>query len=384
MPHSNSHIPIAQRSLKIAIVADWLTNPGGAEKVVLALAKAFPGAPIFTSVYDAAKMPGFEKLDIRTTYLQKLPTKIRNRHQLFPLLRANAFRRLDLSEYDVIISSASAEAKAVVKRPDAVHICYCHTPTRYYWSHYKDYVSSPGFGLLNPAVRVALPILVGLMRRIDLRAVAGVDHFIANSHEVQKRIKTHYNRDSTIIYPPVDINRMRPKNKVKKEDYYLVVGRQIPYKRIDLAIAACTKLGRRLVVIGRGSEHDKLRAMAGPTIEFKYVDSDSEIVEYFQKAKGFIFTSEEDFGITPVEAMAAGTPIIAFARAGALDYIQEGINGVGFHEQTVEAVVAAIERFENSSFDTQQISHDAKKFDQEKFISDLQAYVVQKQPQSHV
>jgi hypothetical protein len=177
---------------KIAIVCDWLTNMGGAERVVLALHKAFPDAPIYTSVFTPETMPAFRDLDVRTTYLQKLPLPLRGKHQLFPLQRASAFRKLNLREYDIIISSASAEAKAVRKRPDAVHICYCHTPTRYYWSHYKEYVASPGMGPLNPLVRVALPTLVNMMRKIDLRAVDGVDYFIANSSAVSGRIAKYY------------------------------------------------------------------------------------------------------------------------------------------------------------------------------------------------
>lgn len=363
------------RQLKIAIVADWLTNMGGAEKTVLSLAKAFPGAPIYTSVFDEKNMPAFKHLDIRTTYLQKIPSRLRNRHQLFPLLRANAFRRLDLSEFDIIISSASAEAKAVRKRPDAVHICYCHTPTRYYWSHYKEYLSSPGLGPLNPAVRVALPVLVRALRRMDLAAVNGVDHFIANSTEVQRRIKKYYRRDATIIFPPVETKRMRPKKPVKKGDFYLIVGRQIPYKRFDLAVQACTKLNRRLVVIGRGSEHDKLTAMAGPSIEFKFVDDDQAIVDYFQRAKAFIFPSQEDFGITPVEAMAAGTPVIAYAQGGAEDYLQEGTSGTGFAKQAVDALCEAIQRFEKTQFNAHTVQAHAEKFSEERFIREMHALI---------
>lgn len=363
------------KSPKVAIVADWLTNMAGAEKTVLALAKAFPKAPIFTSVYDRENMSAFAGLDVRTTYLQKLPKKIRNRHQLFPLLRANAFRALDLSQFDVIISSASAEAKAVRRRKGAVHICYCHTPTRYYWSHYKEYLATPGFGLLNPAVRVALPVLVKAMRKIDLQAVEGVDHFIANSHEVQQRIKTYYKRDSTVIFPPVETNRMKPGKNIAKEDFYLVVGRQIPYKRIDLAVQACTRLNKRLVVIGRGSEHEKLKALAGPTIEFIFVDNDREIVSYFQRAKAFIFPSFEDFGITPVEAMAAGTPVLAYQNGGALDYVHDPASGIFFKDQTVDSLCNAIKQCEKTQFNATAIATHAESFSESRFIQEMQEFV---------
>lgn len=362
-----------KKTPRIAIVADWLTNMGGAERVVLALHEAFPDAPIYTSVFDPDKMPLFRGLDIRTTYLQRLPARFRNRHQLFPLVRANAFRRLDLSEYDIIISSASAEAKAVQKAPGAVHICYCHTPTRYYWSHYHEYRSAPGFGPLNPAVRVALPALVGIMRRIDLRAAGGVDHFIANSTEVQKRIKQYYGRDSDVIFPPVDTERLKPKKTVKKDDFYLAVGRQVPYKRIDLAVQACSELGKRLIVIGDGPMHKKLVEMAGPTVEFIQAD-DQQIVSYFQRAKAFIFPSEEDFGITPVEAMAAGTPVIAYNKGGARDYVKFE-SGVFFTDQTTKSVMRAIQSFEEEEFDSKSISNYAKAFSQAVFIKKIKDFV---------
>src|SRR6185503_12333324 len=227
---------------------DWLTNMGGAERVVLALHEAFPRAPIYTSVFTPGTMPLFSGLDIRTTYLQKLPGVVRGKHQLFPLQRAKAFRKLDLSEYDIIISSSSAEAKAIKKRPDAVHICYCHTPTRYYWSHYKEYIASPGMGPLNPAVRVALPALVKIMRKKDLQAVEGVDYFIANSSAVADRIKKYYDRDSVVIYPPVDMTRFRDLNITGKRKGFVALGRQVPYKRFDIAIEACSKLGLPLTV----------------------------------------------------------------------------------------------------------------------------------------
>lgn len=356
---------------KIAIVCDWLTNMGGAERVVLALHEAFPDAPIYTSVFDPAGCPAFAKLDVRTTWLQRLPAGLRNRHQLWPVLRSFAFKRLDLSQYDIVISSASAEAKAVRVRAGAKHICYCHTPTRYYWSHYQQYQRDPGFGRLNPLVRRLLPLFVGWMRRRDLAAVRGVDLFIANSREVQARIKQYYQRDSVIVFPPVDVAHFRPAQPVKKQPYYLMLGRQIPYKRFDLAIAACNQLGRRLVIIGNGSEHAKLRALAGPTIEFLTDVDDTAKVGYLQQAQAFLFPGREDFGISPVEALAAGTPVIAYAAGGALDYVIEGKNGILFGQQTAADLAAAVERFEQS--DPPLVGSGYDRFDQAKFITAIQA-----------
>lgn len=359
---------------KVALVHDWLTNMGGAEHLLYSLHKAFPEAPIYTSVFDPKKCSRFADLDVRTTHLQKLPAFLRHKHQLFAPLRVRAFQKLDLSDYDVVISSASAEAKAV-RAKNGTHICYCHTPTRYYWSHYARYKQAPGFGIFNPLVRVLLPLFVRAMRQKDAVAAERVDHFIANSNEVKRRIKTYYHREADVIFPPVETERFRPHQPLKKDDYYLIVGRQIPYKRFDLAVQACTKLNKRLLVIGRGSEHRRLRAMAGPCVTFLYVDNDEEIVSYFQRAKAFIFPSEEDFGIVPVEAMSAGTPVIAYKSGGALDYVVEGQNGIFFKEQSVDSLAEAIERFETTRLAPHEISDYAERFSEARFIREVQAFV---------
>ncbi|HSE61268.1 MAG TPA: glycosyltransferase [Candidatus Saccharimonadales bacterium] len=366
---------------KVAIVCDWLTTYAGAEKVVVALAKAFPGAPIYTSVFamkDEAGRHAFANFDIRTTYLQKLPAKLRGRHQLFPLQRANAFRKLDLSEFDVIISSASAEAKAVRKRPDALHICYCHTPTRYYWSHYKEYLAEPGFGkTLNTAVRVALPALVKIMRRIDLRAAAGVDYFIANSSAVAERIRTYYNRDSTIIYPPITMHHFKNLNVKGERHGFVASGRQVPYKRHDLAIAACNELKEPLTVFGEGPEHARLVAMAGPTITFKPYSAPA-FAKALSQAEAFMHPQEEDFGIVQIESLAAGTPVVAYAKGGATDTIKEGETGVLFNRQTVSSMITAIKRLQATTFDYQAIKKRGEHFNEERFIAEVQAFVAEK------
>ncbi len=363
---------------KVALVTDWLTNMGGAEHLFYSLHKAFPDADIYTSVFNPDACPKFKNLNVHTTYLQKLPPFLRYKHMLFPILRARAFRNLDLSAYDIVISAASAEAKAIQVRPDAVHICYCHTPTRYYWSHYRQYKKEPGFGWLDPFVKLALPLFVRLMRQTDLKAAKAVSYFIANSHEVQHRIKQYYRRSSTVIFPPVETKRLKPKKTIKKEDYYLIVSRQIPYKRIDLAIRACNVAHRNLVVIGNGSQHEELTRIAGPKITFKTNVDDQAIVAYFQKAKGFIFPAHEDFGIVPVEAMAAGTPVIAFGQGGALDYIVPGKTGISFDPQTIDALVKAIGRFEQSTFNAEIIMKHAEQFSEERFIKAIQSFVKEK------
>ena len=363
---------------KIAIVADWLTNMGGAENVVLALHEAFPAAPIFTSVYTPDTMPAFKGLDIRTTYLQSLPKPLRRLHKFFPMLRVKAFQALDLSEFDIIISSSSAESKQVRKtRAGQVHICYCHTPIRYYWSHYQEYKKDPGFGRLNWLVRLMMPLMVPGLKRVDYEAAQHVDVFIANSSEVQKRINRYYGKPSTVVHPPVDTARFTPAEP--RGDFYVALGRQVPYKRIDLAVAAATKLAIKLKVFGKGSEHERLKAMAGPSVQFftdRHGDaSDATVNEALNHARGFIFPTEEDFGIVQVEALAAGAPVIAYGKGGALDIVQDGESGVLFDEQTVDSVVAAIQHAETIDFSPATLRRKARRYDKGLFLTKLQKIV---------
>ncbi|MFZ2544748.1 MAG: glycosyltransferase [Candidatus Saccharimonadales bacterium] len=363
---------------KVAIVADWLTNMGGAEKVVLALHEAFPDAPVYTSTYVPEKMPAFAGIDIRTTKLQGLPGPLKKLHKFFPMQRVQAFRDLDLSEFDIIISSSSAEAKQVRKsRPDQIHICYCHTPIRYYWSHYKEYKADPGFGKLNWLIRFAMPFFVPPLRKADYEAAQNVDVFIANSTEVKHRIKKYYGKSSTVIHPPVDVDRFEPART--RDNYYVATGRQVPYKRIDLAVSAATELNVPLKVFGNGSEHERLVAMAGPTVEF-FADrftnaSDLELTNALNHAKGFLFPSEEDFGIVAVEALAAGAPVIALGRAGAKDIVEDGISGVLFRDQNTENIVNAIRYAESLTFLPGTLRRKAKRFDKSLFITKIRKVV---------
>jgi len=363
---------------KIAIVHDWLTNMGGAENVVLAMAEAFPGAPIYTSTYIPEKVPAFNKLDIRTTYLQNLPIPLRKLHKFFPMLRVNAFRKLDLSEFDIIISSSSAEAKQVRKtREGQVHICYCHTPIRYYWSHYDEYRADPGFGKLNWLVKLAMPLMVPSLKKADFKAAQKVDVFIANSTTTQDRIRKFYKKPSVVIHPAVDVDRFTPARV--RSDFYVALGRQVPYKRIDLAVAAATNLGVNLKVFGNGSEHQKLIDMAGPTVEFftdRFGDaSDDVVTDALNHAKGYIFPAEEDFGIVQVEALAAGAPVIAYGKGGALDIVQDGESGVLFDKQTVDSVVNAIRKAETINFLPATLRRKAKRFDKSLFITKIRKIV---------
>jgi glycosyltransferase involved in cell wall biosynthesis len=363
---------------RVAIVHDWLTDLGGAERVVLALHEAFPDAPIYTSVYQPSPLlqTHYRGLDIRTTWLQKLPKVLRRFHTFFPVLRVWAFRSLDLSEYDIIISSSSAESKQVRKtRPGQVHICYCHTPVRYYWDQYDQYRKNPGYGpYLNWLIRLLMPLLVPSMKKYDHQAAQAVDVFIANSSAVQQRIKTYYQKSSTIIHPPVDTQRFATTKQAARSGF-LAGGRQVPYKRYDLAIQACNALQLPLTIYGGGNQHEYLRSIAGPTITFLKNPSDDEVTHLFATSKAFIFSAHEDFGIVQVEALAAGTPVIAYSQGGTRDIVTDGVDGVFFDDQTPESLQEALKRFDTLKFDAATLQRHAKRFAQGLFVSKIRRVV---------
>lgn len=361
--------------MRVAIVHDWLTNMGGAEPVVLELHKLWPEAPIYTSVYDQANLPAFAGCDVRTTFLQKiLPKSIRYKHVLWPVLRSFAFKRLDLSQYDFIISSASAEAKNVRKNSGATHVCYCHTPTRYYWSHYQEFKNQFDFGALNWLIRPLIPTLVSWMRRRDLDSAKGVDYFIANSEVTKNRIKKYYKRESVVIHPPVDTKRFI-KNTSYDRNGYIVWGRHVPYKRFDMAIEACDQLNKKLTVVGSGPDTERLKKLAGLNIDFPGRVSDDELVRLAHKARAFIFPNEEDFGISAVEALASGLPVIAYKKGGALDIVKEHETGIFFERQTVAELSAALQKFERMNFSYNTLVQRSKRFDKSLFSSKIKKVI---------
>jgi glycosyltransferase involved in cell wall biosynthesis len=359
--------------VKVAIVCDWLTGIGGAERVVLELHKMYPDAPIYTSQYAPDKIDWFKDADVRTGWLQKLPVGLK---KFLPVLRAWYFSHLDLSGYDLVISQTGAEAKGVKTGPNTTHICMCNTPTHYYWSRYDEYMKHPGFGALDPLARLGLRLLVGPMRRWDLKAAQRPDHIVAISTHIQKMIKEYYGRDSVVIHPPVNVERFETRNNNQQTRHgYLAAGRQTPYKRIDLAVAACTKLNLPLTVASDGPDHKRLVDMAGPTIKFVGSPSDKEMVKYFQSAEAFIFPGVDDFGIVAVEALAAGTPVIAYKAGGALDYVDEGKTGIFFSDQTAESLATALKNFAAIKFDHQHIRSSARQFSADKFVKDFSSII---------
>lgn len=358
MSSSNIGIP------KVAIVCDWLTNMGGAERVVLELHKAFPEAPIYTSTYEPDNMPLFKDCNVHTAWFQKLP-KFMRKHQLLTIPRQWHFDRLKLIKYDVVISLSGAEAKAV-SAPDGVHINICNTPTLYYWVKPENYLQKGGTGGLNPLWRLGLKLLMPYAKKWDLKASKRPDVMLAISTTVQKRIKEIYQRESDILYPPADIERFNCDEPQDRKGF-VIFGRQVQHKRIDLAVQACNQARKSLVVIGNGPEHEWLVAMAGPSIVFKTDVSDQDMVNYIAKAEAFIFPNEEDFGIVAVEAQAAGIPVIAFRAGGALDTVVEGVTGEFFDKQTVECLSENLQKFDYTRYNREAIIKNAKKYSNDTF-----------------
>ena len=358
--------------MKIAIVHDYLNQFGGAERVVSALHEIFPLDPIFTSIFDEKRMPeSFSRMDVRTSFMQNLPL-------IFPLFRwylflyPLAFQSFDLGEFDVILSSSSAWAKGVKKREGQLHICYCHTPMRFVW-RYQDYVKREA---IPPILKELLPFLLEPVRRWDLDTAAGVDHFIANSRTVAERIKQTYGRESVIINPPVDCEFFQPSSLDR--DYFLVVSRLNPYKRIDVVVEAFNRLDLPLKIVGAGPDHGNLMKMAGPGIEFLGRATDQELAKCLAECRALVFPGEEDFGIVPLEAMSAGRPVIAFRAGGAEETVIEGETGTFFGKQTADSLVQAVKRFQFQSFNKKRIREHALKFDKGVFKQRIKEFVEQK------
>ncbi len=354
--------------MKVAIIHDWLTIYGGAESIIRILHDMFPDAPIYTTVYSKENMPAdFRKMDIRTSFIQKLPFAKKKYTTYLPFM-PRAFESFDLSEYDLVISSNTSCSKGVLTGANTLHICYCNTPMRYGWDFYHEYRNTKG--------AVGRLIVSGLMHKIrmwDRLSADRVDTFIANSYNVARRIKKHYRRESTVIYPPVRTSMFQMSKK--DEGFYLVVSRLVPYKRIDLVAEAFTRMELPLVIIGDGSEYKDIAEKAGSTVQMLGRVNDGIVLDYMSKCKAFLFPGEEDFGITPIEAEACGKPVIAYGKGGALETVVEDETGVFFYEQTVESVISTIRRFETMEFEPEKIRKHAEKFSEERFREELRDYI---------
>jgi len=358
--------------MKLALVHDYLNQLGGAERVVGALHEIFPEAPIYTSIFDARKMPQiFQEMEIRTSFMQYFPW-VSALFRYYLLFYPLAFESFDLSEYEVILSSSSAWAKGIRKNENQLHICYCHNPMRFVW-RYQDYIKwepVPAF------IKQFLPWLLEPIKRWDLQTAQKVDYFIANSRTVAERIKKIYRRESVIINPPVDCSFFKPSDQ--DQDYFLVVSRLSPYKRIDLAVEAFKKLDLPLKIIGDGPARKKLEAAAGENIEFLGKIGDAELRQRLAGCRALVFPGEEDFGIVPLEAMACGRPVIAFNGGGAQETIIDGENGVFFESQTADSLMRAVEKFQFMVFNKTSIREHAQKFDKEIFKLKIKEFVTER------
>jgi glycosyltransferase involved in cell wall biosynthesis len=360
---------VGTHGLRVAIVHDWLNQLGGAEGVLEALKELYPEAPVYTSIYWPKAMPQeYEGWDIRTSWLNRLPL-IKTHHQPFLPLYPLAFEGFDLRGYDLVISNKSAFCHGVITPSETVHICYCLTPTRFLWD-YHNYIQHEK---LNPLIGALLSPLLRNLRLWDRAAADRVEHFVAISEGVRQRIQKFYRRDAVVIHPPVDVERFVVHGD--HEDYFLVVSRLIPYKRIDLAVEAFGQLGLPLKVVGDGRDRQRLQAMAGPNIEFLGRLPDHRVEQLLSDCRAFVFPGEEDFGIAPLEAQAAGRPVIAYAAGGALETVVEGVTGLLFQEQTVESLAEVVAAFDAAAFDSAAIRRHAEGFDKETFKNRLQAFI---------
>jgi glycosyltransferase involved in cell wall biosynthesis len=355
--------------MKVALLHDYLNQAGGAERVLLALSELYPEAPIYTLIHDKKRLSGFENKEIRTSFLQKMPfasSKIRWYLPLMPV----AIEQLDLSNYDLVISSTSALIKGVITHPHTLHICYCHTPTRYLWSEAHQYHKEIKEGKL---VKPFLPLLLNKLRLWDQVAAQRVNHFIANSNFIADRIKNYYNRESTVIYPPVDTHNFYLSDQ--PGDYYLLISRLKPYKKVDLAILAFNKLNIPLKIIGIGEEENKLKKMAKSNIEFLGAVSEEQKRKYLANCLALIHPQIEDFGLTAIEAMASGRPVVAYAGGGALETIVDNKTGKFFDEQSWEALIDTIIKFKPQEFNPQEIKQYAEKFNTQNFYTEMKKFI---------
>lgn len=350
---------------KVALVQDWLNGFAGGEQVVLAMHKLFPDAPIYTSVYNKERTPQFNNATVIPSYLQRLPG-IKSRHQIAIPLMPLAFESFNFKGYDVVISIGGGLSKGVVTQPDQVHISYCHTPMRYLWKIGGD---SRADGIIRSRVSHSLRIW-------DAVSASRVDRFLANSQTVEKRINKIYRKDATVVYPPVQTSKFALSTG-KPGNYFLIVGRLISYKRVDLAIKACILTKQPLKIVGIGPEEAALRELAkdAPWIEFLGRLPDTQLAEVYAKARAFIFPAEEDFGIVPVEAMSTGRPVIAFGKGGATESVVEGKTGSFFMEQHERALAEVLEAFDVDAFDPQVIRARAEEFDESVFVDRMRSII---------
>ncbi len=359
--------------MKIAIVHDYLNQYGGAERCLEVFHKLFPEAPIFTLIYDANILPQYKNWDIRTSFIQRLPFA-KQSYRNFMLFFPRAMKSFKLDEFDLVISVTHAWGKGIRTNDKTYHICFCLTPVRYFWDLYQDYRR---FYYINPIIRALLPLFVKPIRKWDVGTSKNVDYFISISRTVADRIKKFYNRESTLIYPPIDTSFFSPAN-AKSANFYLTVSRLKEYKRVEIIVKAFNQLNLPLKIIGIGSLLKKLKQIAAPNIDFLGAVSDKELLSYYQNCRAFVFAGKEDFGLVSLEAQACGKPIIAFGQGGLSETVVEGQTGTLFYKQTPQALIEAVERFEKMDFDPEQIRNNVLKFDRTIFEKKITSFIQEK------
>jgi len=365
--------------MRTALVHDWLIDFRGAERVVeqIVLIPELGIKKLYTLLFSKREFSGspIANLEVEESILVKLPLS-KKFYRQYILFLPFAAEQFDLSEYELVISSSHSVAKGVITRTDQLHISYCHTPMRYVWDLYHLYLRQMGLtkGIKGNIVR----LIFHYVRMWDYLASKRVDVFVANSKYVARRIKKHYGRESTVIYPPVDTERFMPSHR--REDYFITVSHLVPYKRVDLIVRAFSKIKLPLLVVGDGPDMHKIKAMASPNVELLGRLSDQEVVEYMSKAKAFVYAAEEDFGIVPVEAQAAGVPVIAFGKGGVVESVLEGETGILFEEQNVASIIGAVQRFlkHEDKFDPAVIRRNAERFSPQRFRQEFRDLVLSK------
>jgi glycosyltransferase involved in cell wall biosynthesis len=356
--------------VKVAIVHYWLLSMRGGEKVLEALSELYPEADIFTLVYDPDAIKGrLKNHTIKTSFLQKIPG-VKKYYQLMLPLMPLALESMDITDYDLVISSESGPAKGIIPKPDALHVCYCHSPMRYIWDHYFFYHANAGF-----LKRLLMPVIASRLRQWDVSTSARVDRFVANSRHIANRVEKYYRRDATVIHPPVSVDDFAIADDIG--DFYLCAGQLVGYKRVDIAVDAFTRMQKNLVVIGTGEEMEDLKRRAGPTIKFLDHQPFASLKKHMAQCKALIFPGEEDFGIVPVEVMASGRPVLAYGRGGAMDTVVEGLSGMLFAEQSVECLIESVAKFEaaEAGFEPKAIRAHALNFSKDNFKKKIKMLV---------
>jgi glycosyltransferase involved in cell wall biosynthesis len=357
--------------MKTALVYDRVNKWGGAERVLLALHKIFPDAPLYTSVYNKDRAPWAKAFDVRTSFLQNFP-RASVSHEFYATLMPMAFESFNFDDYDLVVSVTSEAAKGIITKPKTLHVCYCLTPTRYLWSGYDDYFS-------NPILRFFSKPAVSYLRYWDKIAAQRPDEYVAISSEVQNRIKKYYGRESEVVYPPLMFQVNLQGSSRTLGDYFLIVSRLTNfYKRVDIAIKACNKLNLPLKIVGIGADEKRLTRMAGPTVEFLGNLTDEKLSDYYRNCRALIFPAREDFGLAMVEAGSFGKPVIAFRGGGALDIVREKITGEFFDEQTPEALKGVLKSFDQKRYNTKSCRENSERFSFEKFAESFRNFLESK------